>query len=478
MPPRSLKSIVTTIAFTAWLLGHDPATKIICASYGQQLSEKLARDCRKVMQSSWYRFLFPGTRLVSARTAAHELITTAGGYRLATSVGGSITGMGADYFIVDDPTKPEEATSDAERNRANEWAGHTLFTRHDNKMTGRIILVMQRLHEDDMIGHVGQLADMKLISFAAIAQSNETYEIATPFGIIGHNRTEGEALHAAREPLETLAILRTALGTRHFSAQYLQMPTPPGGYLVNSDWFPGFDPANLPTFDEMVQSWDTASKESGISDFSVCTTWGRKAKQIFLIHVLRKRMLFPDLKRAVIEQASLFNVGTVLIEDCSSGIALIQQLKEDGFYKLQAIKPEGNKVERFKVRTAVMEAGLVLLPTQAAWREDYLLELTMFPGSRYDDQVDSTSQALSWFAGSGGPQRWLAAMAELERRRNGIMPVDAARYTVLFDHPCIGAEIHAGGRVILRSLDGYYHASEVEWEGVRQLHGIQRVGPS
>ena len=137
LPPRSLKSIIVSVAYPAWLLGHDPSTKIICASYGEKLSHPLARDCRQVMLSAWYRALFPGTRLTSSRAPVDELMTTAGGYRLAASVGGSITGKGADYFIVDDPTKPEEALSAVVRARANEWARHTLFTRHDNKVTGR-----------------------------------------------------------------------------------------------------------------------------------------------------------------------------------------------------------------------------------------------------------------------------------------------------------------------------------------------------
>ena len=164
------------------------------------LSEPLARDCRKVMLAPWYRRLFPATRLTTPRAAAHELETTAGGYRLAASVGGSITGKGADYFIVDDPTKPEEAMSVVVRARANEWARHTLFTRHNSKTTGRIIIVMQRLHQDDMIGHVAELSDLKVLSFPAIAQNRESYKIRTPFESYQHTQAEGDALHAEREP--------------------------------------------------------------------------------------------------------------------------------------------------------------------------------------------------------------------------------------------------------------------------------------
>ena len=112
LPPRSLKSIIVSVAYPAWLLGKNPAAKIICASYGQQLADNLARDCRQVMRSDWYRALYPETRLKSDRQSVGFFETTAGGSRQSTSVGGVLTGFGADIIIVDDPTKPEEAISE------------------------------------------------------------------------------------------------------------------------------------------------------------------------------------------------------------------------------------------------------------------------------------------------------------------------------------------------------------------------------
>lgn len=473
LPPRSLKSIIASIAYPAWLLGHDPTTKIVCASYGQSLSEPLARDCRKIMLSGWYRRLFPATRLTISRAAAHELETTAGGYRLAASVGGSITGKGADYFIVDDPTKPEEAMSAVVRARANEWARHTLFTRHNNKTTGRIVIVMQRLHQDDMIGHVAELTDLKVLSFPAIAQEDENYDIRTPFGIYRHCWAEGEALHPEREPLEVLQALRKAMGEIHFIAQFLQMPAPPSGNYVDPAWFLSFDPANPPIFDQVVQSWDTASKDSQRSDYTVCTTWGRKGKQFYLLNVLRKRLTFPDLKRAVVQQAELFDARHVIIEDCASGIALIQQLKEDRFYKLQAFTPKGDKVERLQAQTAVMEAGLVLLPVNAPWKEDYLFELMMFPAGKYDDQVDSTSMALSWFANSNGPARWLAMMKEIERTQ---YEKREPPLTIRVNHTNPGMTFQLwGGRCPKREDDGSFLVSEEEYRYLKPVTGIYRV---
>src|SRR5215468_12426382 len=132
LPPRHLKSLLASIAFPAWCLGHDPSAQILCVSYAQDLADKLARDCRSILMSQWYRRIFP-TRLAPHRQAVQEFITTRQGYRLATSNGGVLTGRGADIIIIDDPLKPEEALSAAQRQAANEWYDHTLYSRQNDK---------------------------------------------------------------------------------------------------------------------------------------------------------------------------------------------------------------------------------------------------------------------------------------------------------------------------------------------------------
>src|ERR1700680_588537 len=128
VPPRSLKSHSASVAFPAWVLGHDPSAQIICASYGQDLSNKLATDCRTLMMSQMYKEIF-NTRLASQRPSVQELITTQKGFRLATSVGGVLTGRGGDYLIIDDPLKQEGALSETQRQNVNHWYDHTLLTR-------------------------------------------------------------------------------------------------------------------------------------------------------------------------------------------------------------------------------------------------------------------------------------------------------------------------------------------------------------
>jgi hypothetical protein len=153
IPPRLLKSHTASIAFPAWLLGHDPAKQILAISYAQDLSDKLARGCRALIMSPFYQSLF-GTRLSAERNAVSEFETTEGGYRLSTSVGGVVTGRGADVIIVDDPIKADDAPSDARRLSVHSWYDNTLRSRLNRQDEGAIIIIMQRLHADDLVAHL------------------------------------------------------------------------------------------------------------------------------------------------------------------------------------------------------------------------------------------------------------------------------------------------------------------------------------
>jgi predicted phage terminase large subunit-like protein len=394
IPPRNLKSHIASIAFPAWYLGHDPTGRIICISYGQDLADKFARDCRSVMSSSWYRRIFP-TRL--QRQSVDEIATTREGYRLAVSVGGPLTGKGADLIIIDDPLKPEEAISEVRRKAVNEWYKNTLYSRLNDKQRGCIIIIMQRLHEEDLVGYVLRQEPFRVLALQAIAEHEEEYKISTLLGSRRFTRKAGEALHPGREPLEVLERIRQLIGEYHFAGQYQQSPAPFGGGMVKEEWFKVYDSRELPEkFEQIVQSWDTANKKGELNDYSVCTTWGVKSRRFYLLHVLRKRLEYPALKRAVREQAEAHRATVILIEDRASGTQLAQDLIADGVHCVKRYKPEGDKVMRLDAQTATIENGFVYIPRQASWLPEYLHELTTFPNGKYKDQADSTSQALDW----------------------------------------------------------------------------------
>lgn len=400
VPPRSMKSIEASVAFPAWVLGRDPSKRIICASYGQELSNKLARDTMAVMTSDWYQRAFP-TRLAASRFATADFETTQRGGRMATSVGGVLTGRGGDLVIIDDPVKPDEALSDAQRRSANDWFDNTVYTRLNDKRTGAIVIIMQRLHLDDLVGHVVEKEPWEIVSLPAIATADEVWEYDVLVGRTGRVRTAGDLLHPSREPADVLDGIRATLGSYTFDAQYLQSPVPLGGGLVKTDWLRTYDHDELPKkFNSIVQSWDTASKESEISDYSVCTTWGVKDRTAYLLDVFRKRMDYPELKRQVLRLANEWKPQRILIEDKASGIQLIQELKQV-ISCVRGVKCEGPKVMRLMAQTPAIEGGTARFPRQAPWLDAYIHELTTFPQGRHDDQVDSTSQALQYITTEG-----------------------------------------------------------------------------
>jgi predicted phage terminase large subunit-like protein len=452
LPPRHLKSLMASIAFPAWCLGHDPSAQILCVSYAQDLSDKLARDCRTIMMSPWYRQIFP-TRLAPHRQAVQEFITTRQGYRLASSTGGVLTGRGADIILIDDPLKPEEALSEAQRKAANEWYDHTLYSRLNDKRHGAIVIIMQRLHEDELVGHVLAQEGWEVLSFPAIAEADEVHRIETIWGAQCFRRRQGEALHPDREPLETLDRIRRTIGEYNFAGQYQQSPAPLGGGLVKVEWFKRYGEKDRPErFDRIVQSWDTANKATELSDFSVCTTWGVRGKDLFLLGLFRQRLEYPALKRAVRELRSLFGANEVLIEDKASGTQLIQELITDGCYGVTRYQPTCDKIMRVHAQTAMIE-NFVYIPEAAPWLAEYLHELMVFPNGKHDDQVDSTAQFLDWFK-KPYPGQGIFEFYRMraERRQN---PENPERYRVRLQAPSgMGSVQTFSGRHINVSPDG------------------------
>ncbi|HWY71983.1 MAG TPA: phage terminase large subunit [Terriglobales bacterium] len=421
LPPRSLKSHCASVALPAWIMGHNPSAQIICASYAQDLADKHAIDCRALMNSEFYQRLFPATRLSPEKRAVGDFLTTARGCRKATSVGGVLTGRGADFIIIDDPLQPDKALSDTRRNACNDWYDNTLVSRLNHKLTGCILIVMQRLHEDDLVGHVleterRQAIDVEpkwnVVRFAAIADEEETHVVQRLGQTFTYTRRAGEILHPEREPREILDQLRETLGEYHFAGQYQQSPAPQGGGIVKPAWFKTYTESERPQqFDCIFQSWDTANKATELSDYSVCTTWGVLRtpgstgagssmswgiSRVYLLDVLRLRLDYPELKRMVREHAARWSAKNVLIEDRASGTQLCQELVHEGMHFIQKCQPKNDKIMRMHTVTSTIKNGFVYLPEKAPWLAQYVHELATFPNGKHDDQADSTSQALDW----------------------------------------------------------------------------------
>jgi predicted phage terminase large subunit-like protein len=394
-PPRSLKSISTSVAFVAWCLGHHPTMRFACVSYSQELAGTLARQFRMVVNSDWFFELFPNFEL--EKNTEDECVTSEGGGRFAIPVGGSFTGRGADIIIIDDPLKADDAYSESARRSLNGWYSSTLLSRLNDKKTGAIIVVMQRLHEEDLAGKLISEGGWTHLNLPAIAEQQQRVQIGPrQFKV----RKEGDILHPEREGRDVLDKMRREMGSMNFSAQYLQRPIPIEGNLLRRAWIKWYDaPPKHQQGDQIVQSWDFASTTLNSSDWSVCTTWLKRRREYCLLDVWRGRAEFPLLKKQLIDLASRFHARTILVEEIGPGLHLMQQLRMDRTPRVPlpiGIKPDRDKLVRMEAQCSRFEAGQVFLPREAVWLDTFLLELLAFPMGRHDDQVDSVSQFLNW----------------------------------------------------------------------------------
>jgi hypothetical protein len=267
LPPRSLKSLCASVALPAWFLGHYSWERVVVVSYSDFLSRHHANDFRRVVNHPLYQATFPAMRL--DRDTDREITTTERGKRIATSIDGTLTGLGGNLIIVDDPIKLGDAMSDAVRERVIEWYRVTLLSRGDDKTATRIVLVMQRVHQSDLIGYLQEQGGFDILNLPAIAPRSQTYELGNGRT---YTRQQGELLHPAHEPVEALIELKREMGLIAFSAQYQQSPIPPGGTIIKRKWLTTYDGRDIAwqTGDRIVMSWDIALSEMETGDYSAC----------------------------------------------------------------------------------------------------------------------------------------------------------------------------------------------------------------
>jgi predicted phage terminase large subunit-like protein len=395
VPPRSLKSICASVALPAFALGQDPSRNIICVSYSDVLSRKHGNDCRALMHSTMYRRIFPHARISPSKDTEAEIRTTAAGSRLTTSVGGTLTGRGGNLLIIDDPLKPQDAQSESARDSLKQWYSNTLLSRLDHKSEGSIIVVMQRLHPDDLVGHLLEEGGWTHLNLPAIAETECSIALGNHRY---HHRRIGDLLHPERENETALHELKTSMGSMEFSAQYQQAPVPLGGNLIKWSWFKFYNaPPDPRPGDSLIVSWDTALSSNQLADFSVCVVLLVRGETVYVLDVIRERLEYPDLKRAVLSNyrrwRQMVPVCSLLIEKKGFGLSLIQDLRRENIHAI-GVDPDGDKILRMAAQTAPIEAGAVHLPSHAPWLDEFKKEVLSFPKGRHDDQIDALSQGL------------------------------------------------------------------------------------
>jgi predicted phage terminase large subunit-like protein len=413
IPPRHLKSSITSVFWPAWAWIKHPEIRWLFLSYGKDLVLRDSQQTRQLMQSDWYQERW-GDKFgfTSDQNVKSFFLNDKGGGRLTASFEADPTGEGGDVIVVDDPLRIEDASNAAQIDKVNSTWDGVLATRLNDPTSGARVIIMQRLHENDLTGHVlkeGGWVHLylptkyehkrKCVTFLTkdVDGNGRPLETAQPF--FWDPRThDGELLHPNRfPPVEVMKLEKK--GVWHFSAQQQQNPTPAGGTIFKDKWWQFYDqyPRDVDLFNDSCQSWDCSFKDKKDSSYVVCTIWARYGSSIYLIYRLRKRMSFPETLKAFHSVTTMFPwVGAKYIEDKANGVAVIQTV-QDTVPGIIPVDPAGGKEVRAHAVSYLIEAGNVFLPNPAThpWVEnEFIPEFTSFPKADHDDQVDSTTQAL------------------------------------------------------------------------------------
>jgi predicted phage terminase large subunit-like protein len=392
-PPRSLKSFITAVCLPAWVLGRDPSRAIIVASYAGGLSSKLSRDCRMLVDCPFFRKLFPSFKM-GAKDTETEFETTQNGGRVTSSIDGTLTGKGADLFIIDDPMKAQDAYSENERKKGLEWFNSAAFTRRNSTRESLVIVTMQRLHEDDLSGHLIRNGWPALV-LPAVATKRQTYQLG---GGETYVRKPGDLLQPLRDSLASLEETKDQLGTAFFAAQYQQDPVPALGNIVKRSDLAYYD--QLPRFDGRAQFFltcDPASKPGQKNDYTAIVAAAIIDNYLYVLECARGHWTMMEMRRRIESLAARYGANLVIVEDTAIGPGLIQDLRANTRLAVLAKTPKGDKESRLWRQLALFEGRRVLFPKDRPWSGDFEREILGFPSTAHDDQVDALVMALERF---------------------------------------------------------------------------------
>jgi len=416
VPPRHMKSLLVSVLWPAWEWILHPERRWLFSSYGAHLSMRDSVNCRRLIESPWYRARWGHVfSLTEDQNAKMRFDNNRSGYRLSTSVGGSVTGEGGDRIVCDDPHKVDEVASDTLRKAAIDWWDIAMSTRVNDPKTSAMVVVMQRCHQQDLSGHLLEKGNWEHLCLPA------EYEGPGRVTVIGFSdpRTEpGELLWPERFGPKEIAELKINLGSYAAAGQLQQRPSPAAGGIIKRPWFKFWQPpgANLPPIivrfpdgtersivaaeigkvEEQAQSWDCSFKDLVTSDYVVGQVWGRLGAAFLLLDQVRERMDCPATVRAVRELSRKWpSCSAKLIEDKANGSAVIQMLSRE-IPGILPVNPSGGKIARASGVSPLIEAGNVFLPHphMFPWVDGFIEECAAFPNGAHDDQVDAMTQLL------------------------------------------------------------------------------------
>ncbi len=399
-PPRTLKSFISSVCFPAWLLANDPGIRIALVCHDLRLVQDLADRCRQILRSDWFQEMFPSTRLRIDAAEKMQFKTTEGGGVFAASMTSGLTGHGADVIIIDDPIDAGDVHSEVERSKVNNLFDGKIASRLNSQAEGRIVIVAQRLHWDDLCGHLKERSGFQHLVVPLVAEGNIIYDVGT----FEWQRPEGDIIDPGSYPPEQVERLKQDLPAHVFQAQYQQAPVRLDGGIVKAEWFQRY--GQIPhAAHRVIISCDCGQTVGETSSFSSALVFRTDGANHYLIDILRKRAGIIELREDMLRLCAQHHPASILVEDAALGSSLIEILREKRLPVVAIPRPTRSKVERLEAVLFMISSGMVLLPDSSrGWMDAFLSELCAFPGGSHDDQVDALTQYLGWVAAPDRPR--------------------------------------------------------------------------
>lgn len=429
VPPGSGKSRIVSVMLPAWLWIGKPAWKGIFASGNPRVSLRDSMLTRALIGSPHYRNKFGVGWDVSYDQDAKGLFSnTATGWRMATTSGARTTGDRASSLIVDDPLDAAEAFSKAARQAVTDWWSQAFANRLSDLITGKRVIIAQRLHQEDLIGYVLGTERNFWEHLVIPMEFEPSRRFTTSISWTDPRTEDGELMFPQRFPANIVVQERQRLGISGYAGQMQQRPSAAEGELFRRGCLQLIAPDALPLCTSKIISLDTAFSEKQTADYSVAVVLGQHERGILIIDIVRGRFAYPQLKAIAVELAAKWKPAAVLVENKASGQSLIQSLKQETALPVRAVEPDGDKVARAHVVTPTWEARRIFAPQGAEWLDDFESELYAFPKAPHDDQTDAFVHGVRYLTQSIGP----GALLDFYKQQGAL---DAQRKTELVKQP-------------------------------------------
>lgn len=440
-PPRCGKTLVATVLWPVWIWARrqkdgqhsGPQARFISASYNEALVMKNAGDTKKVIDSEWFKERW-GSRFKLRKDTVAFFENDKNGGRHALSVGGSLLGVGADIIIVDDPHNLNDVESDADRETVRRWWRELSSTRLNDPRSGAIVVIMQRLHQEDLSGVIQNSEMSTLWTHLQIPMEYDpARHCQTEIGWSDPRTAVGELMWPDRFDRQYLKMMLHELGPYMYSGRLQQMPSPAGGGIIKDEWWQWWDPEQAirygiigrdakflryPKFDTVIASLDTAYTSKHENDPSAMTVWGvwedaQRNRKIMLAYAWQEHLEFNDLLKKVLTTCKQYRVDRLLVEATAAGYPVIQEMNrlyESERFLVHSVKPEKDKEARLHSVVPLFTNNMIYAPSpdgtrRFAWAQTVINQCSDFPKGKHDDLVDTISQALLFFRKSGLAER-------------------------------------------------------------------------